>query len=144
MQVDAADALERADHEGIGGQKLVWTLALDCRSLKQGLSLSRKRACSADSSITWWALYRSSASQRSCRAEPLVVEDLPHRDRRHPPTLQSEERLVRLWSWDECMSASSAVRATTSGGALIGCDFAIGGRFLKPSRPSSWKRRFQS
>jgi hypothetical protein len=53
------------------------------RSRKQGLSFSRKVACSGVSSIAWSAFVRSSASQRSCRVpQPLVVEDLLNGDRR--------------------------------------------------------------
>ena len=160
MQVDAADALERADHEGIGGQKPAWTLALDMPLLEAGiepLEEGRLLRRQLDHLVGVLPLERKPAL--ATRAEPLwlrifctVIADTRR-------TLQSQERLdpvaaiIRQEADDPmsegpasataagCMSASSAIRATTSGGVLIGCDFAIGGRSL---RPSSWKRRFQS
>ena len=70
VQVDPADALERADHEGVGREQLARRLALDVALAEAGIELLQERACSAVSSIgSASAFSRSRASQRSggCR-----------------------------------------------------------------------------
>ncbi len=58
VQVDPADALERADHEGVGGEQLAWTLALDVALAKAGVELLEEgRPARPDSSIGSCAVF---------------------------------------------------------------------------------------
>ena len=43
VQVDPADALEGADHEGVGGQELAGAFALDMPLAKAGVELLQER-----------------------------------------------------------------------------------------------------
>jgi hypothetical protein len=51
VQVDPADALDRADHEGVGREQLTRPLALDMALAEAGLTFFRNAACSGLSSI---------------------------------------------------------------------------------------------
>jgi hypothetical protein len=92
VQIDPADALERADHESVGREQLTGRSLSTRRSLKQGLSFSRKAACSGVSSMAWSAFSRSSASQRSWRVpRPLSLRIfwMVIADRRRPSSAKS-------------------------------------------------------
>ena len=74
VQVDPADALERADHEGVGGEQLARPLALDMPLAKAGIELLQERRLLRAQLDRRSAFCRSSASQRSWRVpRPLSL-----------------------------------------------------------------------
>ena len=94
VQVDPADALQGADHEGIRGQELTRPLALDMALLEAGIELLEERRLlrgQLDRLVGVLALQRQPALVAG--AEALVVEDLLDGDRRDPPPLQGQQRL---------------------------------------------------
>ena len=94
VQVDPADAFQRAHHEGVGREQLARPRALDVALAEAGVELleeGRLLGGELDGPLGVPALERQPALVPGAQA--VVVEDLLHRDRRDPLALQSQQRL---------------------------------------------------
>ena len=94
VQVDPADALERAHQEGVGREQLAGTATLHVALAEARAELLEERRLlrgQLDRPLGVLPFQRQPALVP--RAEPSVVEDLLHRDRRDAPPLQRQGRL---------------------------------------------------
>ena len=94
MQVHPADALERADHEGVGREQFARPPALDVALPEAGVELLQEGHLlrgECDHLLGILPLERQPALMPA--AQVLVVEDPLDRDRRYPAAFQGQQRL---------------------------------------------------